>query len=99
MTSITGESQKDTTRVKTKAGELAAIMKQRHSNRIFDQKEVPQELINELAEACKYTPSSCDRRAVRLKLITDRDDKALLNLLVGGVGLYRVPAIFFTVWR
>lgn len=98
MTSITGESQKRYLlhQGKNKAGELAAIMKQRHSNRIFDQKEVPQELINELAEACKYTPSSCDRRAVRLKLITDRDDKALLNgLLVGGVGfVYRVPAIF-----
>lgn len=81
---------------KNKAGELAAIMKDRHSNRIFDTKEVPQELIKELAYNCKYTPSSCDRRAIRLKLITDRDEKALLNgLLVGGVGfLYRVPAVF-----
>lgn len=81
---------------KNKAGELAAIMKQRHSHRIFDTKEVPLDLIEELAEISKYTPSSCDRRAVRLKLVTDRDDKALLNgILVGGVGfLYRVPALF-----
>lgn len=81
---------------KNKAGELAAIMKERHSHRIFDSKEVPQDVINLLADMCKYTPSSCDRRAIRLKLVTDRDDKALLNgLLVGGVGfVYRVPAIF-----
>lgn len=81
---------------KNKAGELAAIMKARHSNRIFDKKEVENEVIQDLAESTKWTPSSCDRRAVRLKLITDRDDKALLNgLLVGGVGfVYRVPALF-----
>lgn len=81
---------------KNKAGELAAIMKQRHSNRIFDKAEVPTELVNELSDICKYTPSSCDRRAIRLKLITERDDKDLLGgLLVGGTGfIHRVPAIF-----
>jgi nitroreductase len=81
---------------KNKAGELAAIMKDRHSNRIFDQKPVDPELIAELAEMAKYCPSSCDRRAVRLKLITDRQDKDLLDgLLVGGTGwVYRVPAVF-----
>lgn len=98
MSSITEQSQAryNLHQGKNKAGELAAIMRQRHSNRIFDTREVEPKIIEELAECTKWTPSSCDRRAVRLKLITERDDKALLNgLLVGGVGfVYRVPAIF-----
>lgn len=81
---------------KNKANELAAIMKKRHSNRIFDKREVDPDTIEYLAEMCKYTPSSCDRRAVRLKLVTERDDKALLSgLLVGGTGfVHRIPALF-----
>lgn len=81
---------------RNKANELSAIMRARHSNRIFDQKEVEQEVINQLVECTKWTASSCDRRAVRLKLITDRDSKALLGgLLVGGTGfIHRSPAIF-----
>lgn len=81
---------------KNKAAELEAIMRLRHSNRIFDKKPVESSIIEKLADSAKWTPSSCDRRAVRLKLITERDDKDLLGgLLVGGTGfIHRAPAIF-----
>lgn len=71
-------------------------MKERHSNRRFDDREVPTELIEEIAEATKHCPSSCDRHGVRLKLVTSRNEKDLLDgLLVGGTGwVYRVPVVF-----
>ena len=77
-----------------KRDELIALIKERHSNRRFDDRPVGDEL-DTILDALKHCPSSCDRFGVRVKVITDRDDKALLNgLLVGGVGwIYRAPAI------
>ena len=74
---------------------LIEIMKERHSNRRFSDKEVPQEVIDELIEVVNSAPSSCDRKAVKVKVITDKDQKALLGgLLVGGVGwIHRAPVI------
>lgn len=79
-----------------KKQELIALMKERHSNRRFGDDQVPQALIDELAEAAKHCPSSCDRHGIRIKVVTERDQKALLNgLLVGGVGwIYRAPVVF-----
>ena len=78
-----------------KKAELIAIMKDRHSNRRFSDKEIPQEIIDELLKVIELAPSSCDRKAIKVKVITDRDQKALLGgILVGGVGwIHRAPAI------
>jgi len=60
------------------------ILKNRSSQRTFNREPVDIDKILELAE---YRPSSCDRRSVEMKVISDRDDKDLLSgLLVGGVG-------------
>ena len=78
-----------------KKAELIEIMKERHSNRRFSDKPVPQETIDELIKVVDLAPSSCDRKAVKVKVITDKDQKALLGgILVGGVGwIHRAPAI------
>ena len=78
-----------------KKKELVAIMKERHSNRRFSNKEIPQKVIDELLQVINLAPSSCDRKAIKVKVITDRDQKALLGgILVGGVGwIHRAPAI------
>ena len=78
-----------------KQKELIKIMKARHSKRMFSKKEVEQEKIDELLKVVDLAPSSCDRKAVKVKVITDRDQKALLGgILVGGVGwIHRAPAI------
>lgn len=78
-----------------KRDELIKIMEERHSNRRYDSKDVEDELLNKILDACRHAPSSCDRFGVRIKVVRDRDDKALLNgLLVGGVGwVYRAPVI------
>lgn len=79
-----------------KKQELMALMAERHSNRRFDNREVEPELIADLLEVVKHCPSSCDRHGVRIKTITERNDKDLLDgLLVGGTGwVYRAPVMF-----
>lgn len=79
-----------------KKQELIALMKERHSNRRFDDTPIEPEIIAELLETVKHCPSSCDRHGVRIKIVTERNEKDLLDgLLVGGTGwVYRAPVIF-----
>lgn len=78
-----------------KRDELIALVKERHSNRRFDDKQVEPALIGQILDTLRHCPSSCDRFGVRVKVVQDRDDKALLNgLLVGGTGwVYRAPTV------
>lgn len=78
-----------------KRDELIALVKERHSNRRFDDKQVEQESLDQILDTLRHCPSSCDRFGTRVKIVQDRDDKALLNgLLVGGTGwLYRAPTV------
>ena len=67
---------------------LIQIMKDRHSNRMFSDERVEQEHIDALLDAKELAPSSCDRQAVQITVVDDRDKKALLGgLLVGGVSV------------
>lgn len=66
---------------------LIEIMKQRHSDRMFSDVPVSQDDVNKLVETINYCPSSCDRRAVGVRVVDGRDEKSLLGgILVGGVG-------------
>lgn len=78
-----------------KRDELIALIKERHSNRRFDDRQVAESELDTLLDALRHCPSSCDRFGVRVKVVQDRDDKALLNgLLVGGTGwIYRTPTV------
>ena len=78
-----------------KKQELVQIMKDRHSNRRFSDREVSDEIVNQLIEVVNLAPSSCDRKAIKVKIIRDRDQKALLGgILVGGVGwIHRAPVV------
>lgn len=60
------------------------VIKNRCSQRTFNREPVN---INEILDLAKHRPSSCDRKAITMKVITSRDEKDLLSgLLVGGVG-------------
>lgn len=76
-----------------KKQELIALMKQRHSNRRFGDEPISRDQINEIIESTKDCPSSCDRHGVRIRVVTERNEKDLLDgLLVGGTGwVYRAP--------
>jgi nitroreductase len=80
-----------------KKQELIALMKERHSNRRFNtDMTVSKEIVEELLECVKHCPSSCDRHGVRIRIVTERNEKDLLDgLLVGGTGwVYRAPYVF-----
>lgn len=78
-----------------KKDELIKIMQERHSRRRFSDEPIPQNIIDKLIKVVELAPSSCNRKAIKVKIITDRDQKALLGgILVGGVGwIHRAPAI------
>ncbi len=78
-----------------KKQELIALMKERHSNRRFGDEPVTREQIDEIIESTKDCPSSCDRHGVRIRVVTERNEKDLLDgLLVGGTGwVYRAPVV------
>ena len=75
--------------------ELIALIKERHSNRRFSDVQIADKDLESVLDALRHCPSSCDRFGVRVKVVIDRDDKALLNgLLVGGTGwIYRAPTV------
>lgn len=78
-----------------KAEILFEIMKSRHSDRMFKNNEVEEDKINKLVDVVELCPSSCDRKAIKVKVVKGRDEKALLGgLLVGGVGwVHRAPVV------
>lgn len=80
---------------KRKKQVLIEIMRERHSNRMFADREVPNDVVREVVESLSLCPSSCDRHGVQARVVTDRDGKALLGgLLVGGVGwVHRAPVV------
>lgn len=82
-----------------KRDELIALVKERHSNRRFDDKQVEQHILDKILDTLRHCPSSCDRFGVRVKVVQDRDDKAVLNgLMVGATGwIYRVPTVLLLV--
>jgi nitroreductase len=66
---------------------LLKILTNRHSQRVFNGKPVTDEEIEYIRQAIKTSPSSCDRKAISITEITEREDKEILSgLLVGGVG-------------
>lgn len=74
---------------------LIKIMQKRYSERIFSDKPVEQDKINQILASKQWCPSSCNRQAVSVGVVDDRDKKALLGgLLVGGVGwIHRAPTV------
>jgi nitroreductase len=72
------------------------ILERRSSQRVFNNEPIN---IKPILKAIETAPSSCNRRGVNVKIITDRDQKDLLSgLLVGGVGwCYRGQAILLLV--
>lgn len=78
---------------------LMKLLKERHSTRVFSEKEIPVKTIDKIVKSLECIPSSCDRKAVSLKLVYERDEKDLLGgLLVGGVGwIHRADKVLLLV--
>lgn len=79
--------QRYTAHQQRKKGQLLRLMQARYSERLFSDKEIEPEKLEKIFEMIQLAPSSCDRKAVHVVEIKDRDDKAFLGgVLVGGVG-------------
>src|SRR5690606_7868572 len=64
---------------------LIEVMRDRHSDRMYDDRPVPDDVREQLLEVVELAPSSCDRRGVAVRVVDTRDELALLGgLLVGG---------------
>lgn len=74
---------------------LVQLMEERHSERMFSDKEVEDETVQDLLKIPETCPSSCDRQGITVVAETGRDRKALLGgVLVGGVGwIHRAPLV------
>lgn len=72
---------------------LIAIMRHRHSDRMYDARPVAEDIRAQVREVIDLCPSSCDRHGVTPVEVDTRDELALLGgLLVGGVGwIHRAP--------
>lgn len=85
LTSDFGVEMKPNTKKEIEA--FFKILERRRSQRAFNREEITEEELSRILTAIDLSPSSCSRRGVGVRIITDRDDKDLLSgLLVGGVG-------------
>lgn len=81
---LKGNYQTEKTYTKGEIGTVKKVFKNRNSSRVFNGESVD---LKEILEMVDTSPSSCDRKGVRYKVIEERDKKDLLSgLLVGGVG-------------
>ena len=82
--SLQGKYEKEKTYSKGEISTVKKVFKNRNSSRVFNGESVD---LKEILEMVETSPSSCDRKGVRYKVIEARDGKDLLSgLLVGGVG-------------
>ena len=78
-----------------KKAALLELMRERHSDRMFDDRPIPDDVLAGIVDTVRLCPSSCDRRAIHVRVVTSRDELTLLGgVLVGGVGwIHRAPAV------
>lgn len=78
-----------------KSAILADLLAERHSERMFADGPLAMADLYPIIHAGGSGPSSCNRQAIQLTVVTERDQKALLGgLMVGGVGwVHRAPAV------
>lgn len=67
--------------------DIYGILKFRRSQRVFNSEPIAEKDFNKILNAATFSPNSCNRHGIKIKVVTDRREKELLNgILVGGVG-------------
>lgn len=92
-----GEEKKDLPKSFIQSTEQ--LLKYRRSQRLFNNKPIEEKDLIKILDAATYAPNSCNRHGIKLKVVTDRTDKSLLNgILVGGVGwVYRADIVILFI--
>jgi nitroreductase len=80
---------------KKKKEVLIQLLEERHSDRVFTDTEVTEQVLLFLDTYGTKCPSSCNRQGIHVKKIFNKDLKNLLGgILVGGIGwIHRAPVI------
>lgn len=61
--------------------------KDRRSQRVFNSIPIEQNILDKILKVAETAPSSCNRHGLKMKIVSEREEKELLSgLLVGGVG-------------
>ena len=78
---------------------MIELMRKRYSERIFSDRDIGKNKLRLIREMIDLVPSSCNRKAIIIKEIKERDDKQLLGgLLVGGAGwIHRANRIILLI--
>jgi len=76
--------------------EFWEILRSRRSQRVFIKKKIEKRTINTLLKSVELVPSSCNRRAISVKIT--RKCKKLDNLLVGGANWLRNADVVFLLF-
>lgn len=70
------------------------LCRKRRSVRLFDKKEVDEKMLDQIIDSARFTPSSCNRQAIKLKIVYKKDNQELEKLLVGGkIWLKKAPVV------
>lgn len=74
---------------------LADVLGRRRSQRVFIQKEIPDDVLESVLASATIAPNSCNRHGLRLRVVRNQTEKDLLTgVLVGGIGwVHRANAI------
>jgi len=71
----------------------------RRSQRNFNSRSIDTNDLSYLKNVINRSPSSCDRKGVRVHEVTERDEKELLGgLLVGGIGWIHRASLILLFW-
>lgn len=71
------------------------LLQHRRSQRVFDSTPIAADELHAILKTAEVAPSSCNRHGLKLKVVSDRNDKELLGgILVGGAGwIHRADTI------
>ena len=78
--------------------DLDELIKTRVSVRKFKDKEVSDEIINQVIDSAKFAPSSCNRQALKLLIVKNKEGRAFLgDHVIGGMGFAKNAACLIVV--
>ena len=82
-----GKYKKEVKYTKKEIEIVKKVFNNRKSSRVFNGDIVCKKDIDEVLKMVETSPSSCNRKGVKYKIIENREDKEILSgLLVGGIG-------------
>ncbi|WP_409404995.1 nitroreductase family protein [Priestia megaterium] len=79
-------------------GSVISAIKNRRSIRNWVNQDIPDELLNNVIEAARWAPSSCNRQSVKLKIVKEKELRELVtNVSSGGKGFANLAPVLIVL--